>query len=210
MLRKKINKKPIAKGLNIFNLRNNKNVYCISKNKKAMMVGQIFIYALSLFVVVMILIYGYRIIMNFMGSSSDVEHLQFRRNLENLIKRYTTEFGSVGYRDLVAPGDVKQLCFTDYYSSNDNLRNCNSNPNSNFHPVIRNSFIPGAGLPREMKNVFLIDVQGNMINSEFFGNISVEGLNDNCNYLCINSTRGRFPLKIRGMGVGVRIADATP
>jgi hypothetical protein len=201
----------ILKNDKILNKANKKKVM-----KKAMMVGQIFIFTLSLFIVVFILLYGYRVINNFIGSSSDVEMLQFRKNIENYVKSYSTEFGSVGYRDIPAPGNVNKLCFIDYYSQSSSLINCDTNPESIIHPVIKDSFI-GLGTVDgerigEMKNVFMIDVTGSVVNSDFFGNITVEG-NSNvptCSYLCINSFRGRFHLKIEGRGVGVRISDATP
>jgi hypothetical protein len=181
-------------------------------SKKAMMVGQIFIFVLSMFIVLFILIYGYRVINNFIGTSSGVEMLQFRKNMENYVKSFSTEFGSVGYRTLSAPGDVKQLCFTDYYNPVTSLTNCDGSGQSNIHPVIDDSH-KGVANIRQMKNLFLIDVKGNVIESDFMGNITVRSSDPDvfyCNYLCIDSFRGQFNLKIQGMGVGVQISDATP
>jgi len=178
------------------------------KNKKGMDPGQIFVYSISLFIVAFIMIYGYMVISDFIGSSSGVEFLQFQKNIEKSIKSYTTEYGSVGYKKWNAPGDIKILCFTDYYDIHTQITPCNST--ENIHPIIRDSYQSN---PREKKNIFMIDVGGDVVKSEFMGNISVSSITGNpgfCNYLCINSFRGQFNIKIKGKGVGVEISDATP
>jgi len=183
----------------------------INKDKKAVMVGQVFIYSLSLFVVALIMIYGYNVISEFIGSSSNVELLQFQKNMEQYVKSYTTEYGSVGFKKVSAPGKVSKLCFTDYYSQSSAIRDCITG-STIVNKVIEDSF-SDSPTPRERKNLFLVDNADEVLKSYFLGNISLVpdgGGASACNYLCIESERGVFHIKIVGKGVGVDIADATP
>lgn len=177
----------------------------VKLRKKAMDPGQIFIYALSLFIVGFILIYGYMVISEFIGSSSDVEFLKFQKELEKVVKSYTTEFGSSSNVELSAPGSVISMCFTDYYSILTSMKGCNSSTFSSFNPIIKDSY---QSSPREMKNVFLINPDDEVVKSFFLGNISlvpnVASISE-CNYLCANFSSGNFKFKIKGKGIGVSI-----
>jgi len=185
---------------------------CI-KGKKGIMVGQIFIYSLSLFIVSFILIYGYTVISDFIGSSSNVELLQFQKNVENYVKSYSTEYGSEGYKEISAPGDIITICFTDYYDLSSSLNPCSGL--TTIYQVIDDSYNTD-GLSRdvrEKKNIFLVDVKGEVTNSYYLGNVSVmpqSGGPVSCNYLCIDSLQGKFHVRIKGKGIGVEISDATP
>ena len=191
--------------------------YILSSNnktsKKGMIVGQIFIYSLSLFIVSLILIYGYMVISDFIGSSSNVELLQFQKNIENYVKSYSTEYGSEGYKEISTPGNIITICFTDYYSMSSSLNSCSGLTTT--YEVIEDSYLTD-GLSmgaRERKNIFLVDAKGEVTNSYYLGNVSVVpqlGGPLSCNYLCIDSLQGKFHIRIKGKGVGVEIADATP
>ena len=175
--------------------------------KRGMSVNEIFVYSLSLFVVAFILIYGYSIINDFVGRSSSVEMLQFQKNLEGMVKSYSSEFGSTGFREIPAPGNVVVLCFTNYYAHPDESLNACSNTVVSDHPVIRDSFDGGNLGLREEKNVFLLSPRDEVIGSYFVGNVS---LGTDCNFNCIASHRGRFHVRLEGRGNHVVLTDATP
>jgi len=172
-------------------------------SKKSMMVGQIFIYSLSLIVVGLILVFGYKIIMEFLVNSNTVEQLQFEKNVKSMVRSYSSEWGSVGYKKLVAPSSVKEICFTDYNSQAMTLTDCNDPTNTDFYLFIEDSY-GDPSIPREKKNLFLIGASSNFIESYYVGNVSLGAA---CNYLCVKSERGAFSLKIVGKGDHVELAE---
>lgn len=181
------------------------------KSKKAMMVGQIFVYSLSLIIVAMILLFGYKIIVDFLGSSGQVEYLQFKKQVEGYVKRYSTEYASVGLKDLRPPVDVREICFTDYnWQFSTNLVDCGDCAVAgDSHIIIKDSFTEK---PREKKNFFLLGKEGKLIDSYYIGNISLAsmgGCSGDCNYLCIVSQRGVIPIKIIARGDHVIITNST-
>jgi hypothetical protein len=184
----------------------------MSSHKKAMMVGEIFVYIVSLIVVAMVLIYGYSVINGFMGEKSNIELLQFQKNLEKYVKSYSSEFGSKGHKTLMAPGDAGYLCFVNYYSVSDSIMNCNGSIGGGFL-FIKYSF-QNSPVPREYKNMWLVDKRGEMMKSAYLGNITTAPKSGivalGCNYLCVESYNGQFYLNLLGKGIGVEISDGTP
>ncbi|MCB9358625.1 hypothetical protein H6503_01715 [Candidatus Woesearchaeota archaeon] len=185
------------------------NIRAHINGTKAMMASQIFVYSLSLVIVSIIVIFGYTTITEFIEGSNDVELLQFQKAFESDVDSYSAEFGSVKYLPLAAPNSVRMMCLTDYYSLNTNLRNCNGSTDQP-NPIIKDSY--GMNPAREKKNMYLLDSNGNLIDSYYLGNVSVlpqSGGPAACNYLCIRSIRGVFNIRIEGKGVGVEISDAS-
>ncbi|MFT4304319.1 MAG: hypothetical protein ACMXYG_07165 [Candidatus Woesearchaeota archaeon] len=181
--------------------------FSLFKSVKAMSGNEIFVYLLSLMIVAFIVIYGYMVISDFISGSSDVELLQFQKAIESYVESYSTEFGSVRFINLNAPGRIVNICFTDYYNINNPLQNCDGSViDTNIHPIISDSY---KTMPRERKNLFLLNSKGEVVNSYFIGNVSVANATLDCNYLCVRSFRGRFPLRIEGRGLGVTITDAS-
>ncbi len=173
-------------------------------NKKAMDPGQIFVYAMSLFVVAFILIFGYMAIGDFIGNSSDVEMLQFQKTMERYVKSYSSEYGSRGYKDVMMPNKIVKACFLEYYDYASNIIDCDGAGSSNINPVVKDSY--GTNFEtREKKNFFLIDNKGEVMKSYYLGNLTVSGTGA-CNHLCINSKKGRLSYAIRGDGVSADIS----
>lgn len=175
------------------------------------MVGQVFVYSLSLFIVAIILIFGYDVINNFLVKSCTVEMLQYHKSLESYVNRYSSEYGSTGNQEIIVPCDAKTICFIDYYSPNTNIKNCNGSTDSGF-TVVKYSFQNNP--VRERKNMFLLDHDGVLMKSAFLGNITPVGaIGDSaalgCNYLCIESYKGSFNVGLEGRGVGVKLYDTT-
>lgn len=182
-------------------------------SKKSQMVGQVFVYSLSLLIVAIILMFGYDVINKFLVKSCTVEMLQFHKGMESYIDRYSSEYGSTGNQDVFAPCDAKTVCFVDFYSINSNIKNCNGSTD-NGHTVVRYSF-QNNPVPRERKNMFLLDKDGVLMKSAFMGNVTPVGDIGNsaalgCNYICIDVYKGSFNIGVEGRGVGVKLYDTTP
>lgn len=176
----------------------------LSKSKKAMNPGQIFVYAMSLFIVAIILIFGYMSISDFIGNSSEVELLQFQKTMERYVKSYSSEYGSQGFADVSMPGNAKTACFTEYYSIDSTIMDCGGT--TTINPVVKDAF--GANInEREKKNFFLLDSKGQLVKSYYLGNVTVAAPGTPCNHLCINSYKGKLSFKIRGQGVSAEISD---
>ena len=164
------------------------------------MVGQIFVYTLSLIIVTTILIFGFKIIIEFIGASSEVEFLNFRKTVDGYGKTYSRDYGSVGNKKLIAPGGVKEICFVDYDWDGSAMINCDG-PHV-FYPFIEDSFGDNRQ-ERERVNFFLISPKNEYMRSYYIGNISFR---DSCNYLCFDTTKGFFNVQFTGDGVDVEIA----
>lgn len=172
--------------------------------KKAMNPGEIFVYMLSLFIVAFILIFGYMAISDFIGSSSDVEMLQFQKTMEQHVKTYSSEYGSMGYKDVPFPGNVVEACFLEYYDQASNIMDC-SGVSGNVNPIVKDAYGTEFAT-REKKNFFLIDAKGQVLKSYYLGNVTVSSPGTPCNYLCIDSYKGKLSFKIRGDGVSADIS----
>ena len=188
--------------------------YKIQIGKKGMDAAQVFIFVISLVVLTMILIYGFKVIVNMVGTNSKVEYLNFKTNIQDYIKSYSSDYGSIGYKKLIAPSGVKTICFTDYdwprenpTADKFNLRDCNlvypNNKIINPNPIVGSSFED----PRAKLNLFLFDTRNNFLKNYYIGNVSLSTeIGGECNYLCINTSRNSFYIKLVGMGDHVKIS----
>lgn len=152
--------------------------------KKSQLYGQIFIYALTLILISIILVYGYTSIKNFKQKTEDISSLKFQKDLRNAIGGITNDFGSVSRKEFQLGGDITQVCFAETFQPFDR-----SNPISNIqlNSLVKNS-IKDSG-----KNVFLLE---NTLRSSFFaGKISVDK-----DVLCIKPTNNRIILRLDGKG----------
>ena len=146
--------------------------------------GQIFIYALTLVLISVILVYGYTSIKNFKQKTEDIVALKFQKDLRNAIEGITNDYGSVSRKEFQLSGDIRQVCFVETFQSFDK-----SNPigNLQLNSLVRNS------IKDSDKNVFLLE---NTLKSSFFaGNISV-----NRDILCIKTANNRIILRLEGKG----------
>ena len=117
--------------------------------KRSEMIGQIFVYSLSLIIVTTILIFGYSSIRKFIDSGNAVELAKFKRDTQTYVNNYITEFGSVGYKKLNMPRGANTLCITDYNTAYLTVIWCNSGAITS-HPYFKDYFVQGS--KREKKN----------------------------------------------------------
>ena len=63
--------------------------------KKAMGVGQVFIFIVAAITFALIMIFGYKAISGFVSTGEDVAFVQFKTDLENSVRKIYTEYGAV-------------------------------------------------------------------------------------------------------------------
>ena len=159
--------------------------------KQAQLYGQIFIYALTLVLISVILVYGYTSIKNFKQKTEDIVALKFQKDLRNAIEGITNDYGSVSRKEFQLSGEITQVCFAETFQTFDR-----SNPisGSQLNNLVKNS------VKDSDKNVFLL---GNTLRSSFSaGKITVD--ND---IMCIKTVNNRIILRLEGKGDHAAISE---
>jgi len=82
-------------------------------DKRAMGVGQVFVFIVAAITFSLILIFGYRAISSFLKSGEEVEFVQFKTDVEASIRKIYTEYDSVRIEKFRPPTKYKQICFID-------------------------------------------------------------------------------------------------
>ncbi|MDO8655834.1 MAG: hypothetical protein Q7K45_01220 [Nanoarchaeota archaeon] len=82
-------------------------------NKKAMGVGQVFVFIIAALTFAVIMIFGYKAIGDFLQQGEKVQFYQFKTELETDVQRIYSEYGSVRVKEFHTPGSYEQICFVD-------------------------------------------------------------------------------------------------
>jgi hypothetical protein len=146
-------------------------------------IQQVFIYILTIIVVGLILLVGYKAIINIMEKSCDVETTKFASSLEESIGRYT-DSGSFHTVDLKAPCETLEVCFVDPDTTSIN----------SGYAIIDDSV--NAGIKQ---NIFLIK-PGLIEPFGYFPSIDVQS-----NILCVENTNGFIRMSFEGLGQKTRV-----
>ena len=148
---------------------------------RGQLIGQIFIYIITLVLVTFLLIYGYRAITTFKDKAEQISYIQFKNEIENTIEVLTVDFGSVKVKDFVVPEKINTVCFVTNYPSLPTLSNTK-------YPIIEDSVNSGVN-----KNVFLIGK--NVENSFSVGKISSDE-----DLFCFPVVDNRIRIRLEGKG----------
>lgn len=177
-------------------------------NKKTqIVVGQIFGYLVTIFVIALILVFGYRSIANLREKGKETDYLQFKKEIETAVK-LNKAFGDSSNEVLTA-GDYTKVCFVSYYSQDTCIGSdsCFASGVANSisgtkYPIIKNSV-----QSQVKKNVFLI--KENAEESFFVDGIKVKkGLDPSPpppkdpddNFGCIDIIGGKIKVGFKGEG----------
>lgn len=148
---------------------------------KGQMIGQVFIYIITLILISFLLFYGYRAISSFKEKADKVSYIQFKNDMENTIEALSLDFGSVKVRQFTVPANINIVCFVRNFPGMPGLSDTK-------YPLIEDSVNSGLD-----KNVFLIS--DNVEESFFTGKISpTEDL------FCVPAIEGKIELRMEGMG----------
>ena len=148
---------------------------------KGQIIGQVFIYLITLVLVSFLLFYGYRAISTFKEKTDQISYIQFKNDLQNTIETLSLDFGSVKVKQFAVPDNINTVCFVRNFPNMPGL-------SGTKYPIIEDSV--NSGLDR---NVFL--VSDNVEESFFAGKIS--SLDD---FFCVAAVAGEIELRMEGMG----------
>lgn len=156
---------------------------------KAQAHTQVFIYVLSIIIVSVILLYGYRAIAHFGDKAEQVSYIKFKTDLESVVRVIGPDYGSVKRVEFSLGDNYKEVCFVDSdVSSKAEIPTA--------HPVIQEIVDSGK------ENTFLLS---NNVEHKFdVGKIEVSG-----NIICIESRQGRFRIEFEGLGDRAEIREWT-
>ena len=157
-------------------------------SKKAMGIGQVFIFMVAAITFALIMIFGYQTISEFLDKGEKVELTRFKTDLETNVKKIYTEYGSVRIKKFSLPVKYTQICFIDL--SQKPPADCSFNVAA--CDTWKTAAQQGSGLSKADRNVFLkpaVEIP-----------IKVYEISMKNNYLCVPIKKGRFELKLEGKG----------
>lgn len=153
--------------------------------KNAQIVGQIFIYVITVIIIGFILVYGYNAIKGFIDRSEQVSFIKFKNDLSNTVEIISPDYGSVKIKSFEVPSDYSKVCFVKNFPDFPSLSGTN-------YPIMDDSVNS-----KVQKNVFLI--KETVKESFFIGNIDV--ISDNDKYLCVDVVNNKINnIKFEGKG----------
>ena len=158
--------------------------------KKSQVQSQIFVYILSIIIVALILLYGYKAISHFTGRTEQISYVKFKTDLESHVRIISTDYGSVSQKEFGVGSNYKEVCFIDSDAELDNGKL------DELHPIIKQYIEGGSD-----KNVFLIGPGDSVKESFDVGTIDV-GVDE---FSCIPVTRGKVKIQFEGLGNRTRI-----
>jgi len=153
-------------------------------SKKAQ-VSQIIAYLLAIVIFAMVLVFGYKAVVNIRQQAEQANYLNFQKSLEADIKSIYFDYGSVKKESYSLSG-YKEICFADLEHGF-----INSYPEKIISNIIKNSMES-----KIRKNVFLI---GDKIDSFYIEKINLTNpLSQNPE--CVPVNNGKLNIKLTGQG----------
>jgi len=152
-------------------------------------IQQVFIYILTIIIVGLILLIGYRAIGGLMEKGCKVEMTTFKSNLESFITKYSS-YGSFHEETMKAPCSFASICFVDTQDIEDGT----DFPTA--PEVIRQSVLDNI-----QENIFLFKTEV----TEPAGFMSEIHVDDGM--ICINNSNGNFYIAFHGLGKKTNISS---
>jgi hypothetical protein len=176
-----------------------------SFGKKAMGIGQVFIFIIAAITFALIMIFGYNSINGFLNSGEQVEFVQFKNNLENSVKKIYTEYGSIRVEKFNLPAEFEQICLVnlDYEPTQEEIDELCSFDQSACIP-----WEEGESYAPQKENVFL--------NPPTIVKISVHKIsmiNEDetpVGFICPKINGGQFQLVLEGKGDHTELMEYRP
>ncbi len=88
-------------------------VSMVINGKRAIAIGQVFIFIVTAITFALIMIFGYQAITDFLRKGEQVQFYQFTQDLETSFQRIYSEYGAVRIEQFFVPGDYNQICLVD-------------------------------------------------------------------------------------------------
>ncbi len=180
-------------------------------NKKAMGVGQVFVFIIAALSFALIMIFGYQMISGFILSGEKVAFAKFTSDLSSRIHKVYTEYGATRIEDFRVPGSYTKICFvnmdaepeTKKYDELQNLCNEDSLACSVWQDAIEGNDEGKKGYSSIDQNVFLTPTALTPI--KVYKISVVEAIEDSddtkeAGFICQEIKRGSFRLLLEGKG----------
>jgi hypothetical protein len=155
--------------------------------KKGQIIGQVFIYVITILVFGIVLLYGYKAIGSMSKKADQVMLIQLKKDIADAVEK--TDYGSVLKYELTLPGKYNEVCFIDLPDDANIVMNSD-------YPLVYDSWID-----KVSANMFLIQDKGT-IESSYIGNIII----DDPNYFCTKGIQGKLSVRLEGKGTKVRLS----
>jgi hypothetical protein len=184
------------------------------KGKKAMGIGQVFVFIVAAVTFALIMIFGYSAITSFLESGEEVEFVQFKTDLENSIKKIYTEYSSVRVKDFSLPVKYEQICFINLEYPVDEItlemeelckldaaacdvwadaRSIQNSGKNGFENVDQNVFLKPPAMKIKTYHISISDPEGE----------------EKLGFLCEKITNGRFSIVLEGKGDLTELSKAS-
>ena len=159
--------------------------------KKAMGVGQVFIFIIAGVTFALIMIFGYNAISDFLAKGETVEFVQFKTDLESSVQKIFSEYGALRIEDFKMPAKYEKICFVDMdYPEKDIDALCKENVVAcDVWEDVENN---AGGYDSVNENVFLTPIAPVPI--------KVHNIKMDDGFLCMDLDNGRFKLVLEGKG----------
>lgn len=157
--------------------------------------SQVFIYAITAVVAVMILLFGYKALGSIFKAQEDTANLQFKDAITNAVDKSST-FGKIDVLTFEIPGKYNILCFLGKdFTGNDEFKK---------------DYPQAEDLKDSTDNVFIGDPDGNIdpfeVDAfEIGGNPKYDGV-DSQGVLCFEAADGSVEIKFEGKGSKTKIS----
>lgn len=159
--------------------------------KKAQGPGQVLVYVLTIVIMGVILLFGYRSIMDFKERTDQISMLDFQKKLESSINTITPDFGTLRRKTFLLSTEFKEVCFVTNYG----IPAFDTDEFAGYL-IIEDSVESQTG-----KNIFLVTVDGEISESFSLGEIRTPG-----DFRCIPVVDARLSVSIEGKGDHVVIS----
>ena len=167
--------------------------------KNSQLYGQMFTYILTIVLVAVILLYGYKTVQEFRSRAEQAYCLKLRNDLSGSIESLMGDFGSVKRKDIELCAGYTQACFVETFDFK-NVPKGNPISNVPLDPIIKDSIRSEID-----KNTFLAGKSGR--ESFYSGNISINSGSHTLDVLCINAVNNKISLRLEGIGDHVIVSQ---
>lgn len=163
------------------------------KNKKSQVQTEVFIYILTLVIVGMIVVFGYKAIAGIRQDAERAEIVNIERDLANTIKTMKSSYGSIKTKEFVLPGELKTFCAVDLAKGSQTITIGTITSTPPVYGLVTDAWGDGTA------NLFLLADTGQF--EPFMAeDLVVTGESSTENYLCISSKTGKIRIKLEGKG----------
>jgi len=152
---------------------------------------QVFVYILTIVIIGLIFIFGFRAVNYFLNKGDQVSYINFITDMEDKVKIMGPKYGSIDRKEFFVGGDFTEVCFTtgkDGYTA-DTLIYGSPSPLTKTHPIMDN-IVQHSDI---RENMFLF--AGQSPEKEYIGKIHLPR-----NPSCFVINNGKLRLQFEGLG----------